>query len=192
MRLLREHCDNWGGITFGLAEFHSNNPRYVIFSHTWGADDQEVTFKDIVENSIAARNKAGYAKLLFCAKQAADHGLRYFWIDTCCIDKSSSAELSEAINSMFRSYKNAAACFVFLADVSSYDFRVDNRCFEKSRWFTRGWTLQELVAPERIEFYTKDAERIGTRDDLLPHIVEATGISTEAVQGCPLGYFSVR
>jgi hypothetical protein len=97
MRLLRLKDDG----EFSLAEYFGNNiPRYAILSHTWGADNEEVTFKDLVEGT--GKSKAGYNKIRFCAKQAAKDGLQFFWVDTCCIDKSSSAELSEAINSMFR------------------------------------------------------------------------------------------
>jgi hypothetical protein len=80
-------------------------PPYAILSHTWGADGDEVTFQDIIEH--IGKNKVGYAKIQFCANQAANDGLHYFWVDTCCIDKSSSAELTEAINSMFRWYREA-------------------------------------------------------------------------------------
>jgi len=113
MRLLRLEDDG----EFSLVEFVSKNiPRYAVLSHTWGADDEEVTFKDLVDG--AGKSKAGYKKIRFCGKQAANDDLQFFWVDTCCIDKSSSAELSEAINSMFRWYHDAAKCYVYLSDVS--------------------------------------------------------------------------
>ena len=143
MRLCR--LDEDGG--FSLVEFvGKSTPRYAVLSHTWGADDEEVTYKDLVDG--AGKSKAGYSKIRFCRKQAAKDGLQYFWVDTCCIDKSSSAELSEAINSMFRWYQDAARCYVYLSDVSVSGLVRDDEfsrrwkpAFKKSRWFTRGWTL---------------------------------------------------
>jgi hypothetical protein len=92
-------------------------PEYAILSHTWGADTEEVTFGDLMDGT--GKSKAGYEKIRFCGEQARRDGLQYFWVDTCCIDKSSSAELQEAINSMFRWYQNAAKCYVYLSDVST-------------------------------------------------------------------------
>src|ERR1700679_4052223 len=112
MRLLRLK----DGGELSLVEFVGKNiPRYAILSHTWGVDYEEVTFKDLMDG--AGKNKAGYRKIRFCEKQAADDGLQFFWVDTCCIDKSSSAELSEAINSMLHWYRDAAKCYVYLPDV---------------------------------------------------------------------------
>src|SRR5882757_1663526 len=131
-------------------------PPYAILSHTWGNDDEEVTFKDLTEGS--GKTKRGYNKVLFCARQASNDGLQYIWIDTCCIDKSNNAELSEAIISMFRWYHKATKCYVYLTDVlitgpdpTVHLWAADLR---KSRWFTRGWTLQELVAPSSVEFFS--------------------------------------
>src|SRR5436853_1289717 len=137
---------------FSLTEFIGDNiPLYAILSHTWGADGEEVTFKDLVNHT--GKSKAGYTKIEFCGEQASRDGLRYFWIDTCCIDKSSSAELTEAINSMFHWYRGAAKCYVYLSDVSIPGCdKIDHlpqlpweSTFRESRWFTRGWTLQELI-----------------------------------------------
>jgi hypothetical protein len=113
MRLLEHNANG----KFSLTEYFigNNTPKYAILSHTWG--EEEVTFRDLIDD--AGKNKAGYEKIRFCAKQAANDGLQYFWVDTCCIDKSSSAELQEAINSMFRWYQKAAKCYVYLLDVST-------------------------------------------------------------------------
>jgi hypothetical protein len=111
MRLLEHNNDG----EFSLTEDFGNETRFAILSHTWGAE--EVTFRDLIDGT--GKSKAGYDKIRFCAQQAADHGLQYFWVDTCCIDKPSSAELQETINSMFRWYQNAAKCYVYLSDVSS-------------------------------------------------------------------------
>jgi hypothetical protein len=194
MRLLRLEDDG----EFSLVEFVGNNvPPYAVLSHTWGADHEEVTFKDLVDG--AGKSKAGYSKIRFCGKQAAKDGQQYFWVDTCCIDKSSSEELSEAINSMFRWYHNAAKCYVYLSDVSIggsvgnnlSSQRTWKPAFQHSRWFTRGWTLQELVAPTSVEFFSKEGERLGDKDSMVQEIHEITGISVQALQGSPLSRFSV-
>ncbi|KAI0690924.1 hypothetical protein C8T65DRAFT_745633 [Cerioporus squamosus] len=105
------------------------------------------------------------------------HGYQYIWIDSCCIDKTSSAELSEAINSMFTWYQNASVCYAFLADVpSEQNPRAKNSDFGRSRWFTRGWTLQELIAPRSVVFLSKDWQIIGTKTTLANTIEAITTI----------------
>ena len=112
MRLL--HIGKGGAVR--LVELHGDIPPYAILSHTWGSDGDEVSFRDM--ESKKGTEKLGYRKIRFCSDQAVKDGLQYFWVDTCCIDKSSSAELSEAINSMFRWYQNSTKCYVLLTDVS--------------------------------------------------------------------------
>ncbi|KAF2820761.1 HET-domain-containing protein [Ophiobolus disseminans] len=193
MRLLQRK----DGGKYSLTEFVGDAvPRYAILSHTWGADHEEVTLADLEKD--AGTTKAGYRKLQFCADQAAKHGLRYFWVDTCCIDKSSSAELTEAINSMFAWYRNAARCYVYLPDVSIDSLTSSPPAqqdwypaFQQSRWFTRGWTLQELVAPVSVEFFSVKGQRLGNKYSLLQELHGITGISVEALQGSPLEGFSV-
>jgi hypothetical protein len=103
--------------TFGTENFLTEQaPRYAILSHTWGKE--EVSFQDI-QHLRSAKKKAGYAKIQHTCQQAKDDGLQYAWVDTCCIDKSSSAELQEAINSMYRWYTDAEICYAFLSDVKS-------------------------------------------------------------------------
>jgi hypothetical protein len=122
-----------------------NIPPYAILSHTWGDDEQEILYGDVLNGT--GHEKQGWRKLDFCRQQAAQDGIEYFWVDTCCIDKSSSAELTEAINSMFRWYHCATACYVYLSDVSAVDNsksdtpnqRTWQKEFKESRWFTRGW-----------------------------------------------------
>ena len=131
--------------------FAGTLPPYAILSHVW--DKDEFTYDDLVNH--AGTNKAGYEKIKFCAKQAAQDQLQYFWIDTCCINKWDVHERSKAINSMFRWYQNATKCYVYLADVStstttdppqhSHDWGTWEVSFRTSKWFTRGWTLQELI-----------------------------------------------
>jgi hypothetical protein len=168
MRLLSLSGDG----EFTMNEFSDQNiPKYAILSHTWEGGNQEVTFHDFI--SGFGGSKKGFDKIRFCGAQAQKDGLKYFWIDTCCIDKSSSAEITEAINSMFRWYQNSAACYVYLSDVSTVHTPTDSnpRCtwklaFRNSKWFTRGWTLQELIAPRSVEFFSKEGERLGDKSSL--------------------------
>jgi hypothetical protein len=193
MRLLQR---NDGG-NYSLTEFIGDAiPRYAILSHTWVADHDEVTLADLEKGT--GSSKAGYRKLQFCADQAAKHSLRYFWVDTCCIDKSSSAELTEAINSMFAWYRDAARCYVYLSDVSTSGLTSGMLAqqqwmpaFQQSRWFTRGWTLQELVAPVSVEFFSAEGQPLGNKYLLLQELHGITGISVEALQGSPLDKLSV-
>ncbi|KAM0151017.1 hypothetical protein ACHAQE_008675 [Botrytis cinerea] len=171
----------------------SDIPEYAILSHTWGADADELTFQDLMNDT--GQNKSGYRKLQFCGEQAKRDGLQYFWVDTCCIDKSSSAELQEAINSMFRWYQNATKCYVYLSDVSTN--RTDQvssswqLIFKASRWFTRGWTLQELIAPRSVEFFCSNGMLLGDKRSLEHLIHEITGIEISALHGQNLSDFSI-
>ena len=176
----------------------SDIPGYAILSHTWGADTEgEVTFQDLKDGS--GKRKPGYDKIWFCGEQARRDGLQYFWVDTCCIDKANSSELQEAINSMYHWYCNAAKCYVFLSDVSSSTFNPNDKfsrlpcesAFRNSKWFTRGWTLQELLAPCSVEFFSKEGKRLGDKGSLQQEIHEITGISLSVLQGAPLSQFGV-
>lgn len=137
-----------------LVEFYGDDiPSYAILSHTWGKE--EVTFQDLAKDGY--REKRGYAKIEGCCRQAKRDLINWVWVDTCCIDKGSSAELSEAINSMFRWYERSKVCYAYLEDVPSGQNPFESgSAFQMSRWFTRGWTLQELLAPTRIVFYDAD------------------------------------
>src|ERR1700712_1668647 len=140
-----------------MVEFVDGNiPAYVILSHTW--EEEEVSFQDMRDESRFS--KKGYQKLDSCCKQAVKNGYEYVWIDTCCIDKTSSAELSEAINSMFRWYRLADKCYAYLSDLPSYLPHVAQRnmdlVFPTCKWFGRGWTLQELLAPREVVFFSQD------------------------------------
>ena len=170
---------------------------YAILSHTWLENDsEEVSFQDIEAGT--GKSKAGWKKIQFCADKAAADGLRYFWIDTCCINKKNSTELSKAINSMFRWYQKAARCYVYLTDVSAYDGKETPQqglfpweaTFTKSRWFTRGLTLQELLAPTLVDFFGLEGERLGSKLTLEVTIHDITGIPRAALRGEPLDGFS--
>jgi len=228
-------------------------PPYAILSHTWGPDNEEVTFEDMINGT--GEDKPGYEKIRFCGEQARQDGLQYFWIDTCCINKRNDAELSRSINSMFRWYRNAARCYVYLSDVSRPPVDTNDECnprpcasdsrksrwftwdwtlqainsmlrwyrnatqyyvyssdvssplidtdddcnpqpwesgFRKSRWFTRGWTLQELLAPASVEFFSRERKRLGDKSSLGQQIYEVTNIPHSALQGDPLSQFSVE
>jgi hypothetical protein len=185
MRLL-EYSDDKFKLTKDLIR---DIPAYAILSHTWGLDTEEVTYKDLVDDT--GNGKTGYEKIRFCAAQTRRDGLRYFWVDTCCIDKSNNNELSEAINCMFRWYQNAARCYVYLADVLAPENEEGNQrsdsawesAFRASKWFTRGWTLQELLAPASVEFFTKDGHRLGDKRSLEQQIHHITGIDLLALGG---------
>jgi hypothetical protein len=150
--------------------FDSEIPEYAILSHCWVSGD-EISYQDLLEG--AGRDAMGWRKIEECCRLARNKSLEWAWIDTCCIDKKSSAELQEAINSMFRWYENSKICYAFLSDASGASKGDD---FPECRWFKRGWTLQELLAPATIEFYDRDYRLIGTRDSLAHEIVDASKI----------------
>ena len=186
------------------AVFGRFTPEYAILSHTWSErSEEEITFQEITDPD--ARRKQGYDKIKGACQQALKDGLLHVWIDTCCIDKSSSAELSEAINSMYRWYKDAAVCYAYLADVSGScpllndepDFIGDPEIldseldaglswlssFTGSKWFKRGWTLQELIAPRKLSFYGKDWNFIGSKASLVRTISKITRIDQAILEG---------
>ena len=186
-----------------LREFTDKNvPAYAILSHTWAIDNkEEASFQDV--EAGVSKSKAGYKKIQFCAQKAEADGLQYFWIDTCCIDKSNSTELSRALNSMFRWYQKAARCYVYLSDVSIHGDGGDGgdhqnasavweSAFRRSRWFTRGWTLQELLAPTLVDFHSMEGEQPGSKSSLEEMIHNITGISRRALKGQPLSDFSIE
>ncbi|KAI0188879.1 heterokaryon incompatibility protein-domain-containing protein [Xylaria flabelliformis] len=161
-------------------------PPYVILTHTWG--DEEVTFRDWQsEPSKFVESKEGFNKIRLCCQQAAADGFEWVWVDTCCIDKTSSAEITEAINSMFQWYQNAAICYAYLNDV------VDNieSNLAGCRWVTRGWTLQELIAPREVVFYSSGWHALGTRSKLSAHLAIVTGIDETFLAGKRLEYASI-
>jgi hypothetical protein len=128
MRLLERNSHGEFSLT---KDFGDHVSRYDILSHTWGADTEEVTFRDLIDGT--GKSKAGYDKIRFCGEQAERDGVQYFWVNTCCIDKSNSTELAEAINSMFRWYQNAAKCYVYLLDVSTTKRKASNQ-FSEFSW----------------------------------------------------------
>ncbi|GMF71423.1 unnamed protein product [Aspergillus oryzae var. brunneus] len=198
MRLLRTR-------TLELVEFTPDRiPPYAILSHTWG--EEEVLFTNMQNRT--GQKRSAWSKVQGACAQARADGFDYIWIDTCCIDKSSSAELSEAINSMFTWYANAEVCYAYLSDVTMREghsgAEVNTAEFEQSRWFTRGWTLQELLAPSEVVFFSRDWVHFGERSSLANWLMDITRIDEAVLRNkvrllerkdmayCLMGIFSVN
>ncbi|GJD03644.1 HET domain-containing protein [Colletotrichum higginsianum] len=194
MRLLQR--DNANNYTLTADLRADDAPPYAILSHTWGAD--EVVYEDVEKNLNDWQRKSGYDKIRFCADQAKRHGLQHFWADTCCIDKSDAVEFQTAINSMFKWYRGAKRCYVYLSDVSCPSISdpppgitTCEAALRGSRWFTRGWTLQELIAPQIVEFYSKEGAFLGDKRSLEAIIRDVTGIPARALRNTPLSSFTI-
>ncbi|KAF5716700.1 heterokaryon incompatibility protein [Fusarium mundagurra] len=176
-----------------------NIPKYAILSHRWG--NEEPCYWDM-KNTIVQREtripgkgpqwrNRTYHKIHQFSLMALQAGYEYIWVDTCCIDKSSSAELQESINSMYRWYMESEVCYAYLSDVStstdcerhkgSASSKPWTESFRNSEWFTRGWTLQELLAPRDLIFFDKDWIRCGNRVELQDDIQAATGIDATSL-----------
>ncbi|THU95470.1 HET-domain-containing protein [Dendrothele bispora CBS 962.96] len=194
--------------TLKLHEFVKNIPQYAILSHTW--EDDEVLFQDLQALSsipypfhllLAMRKKRGLQKVRMACKHAAKYGFTWIWIDSCCINKESSSELSEAINSMYVYYQGARVCYAYLCDVRITRAMISTgkaddpvstivvdssprsaySDFKQCKWFTRGWTLQELLAPSNVVFFDQEWVQIGTKWDLNDVITAITGIPTRVL-----------
>ncbi|THU95454.1 HET-domain-containing protein, partial [Dendrothele bispora CBS 962.96] len=175
--------------TLQLHEFQTDIPPYAILSHTW--EKEEVTFRDIIHLHIAKR-KAGYRKVKKACVHARRYNFDWIWIDSCCINKDSSAELSEAINSMYQYYQDAGICYAYLCDVSSKEDPRDTKStFKGCRWFKRGWTLQELLAPSYVVFLDKDWVEIGTKWSLGDAISAVTSIPSRVLKDGDIEKFSI-
>lgn len=203
MRLMRRLADGELVITKDIPADELHDYPYAILSHTWlENNNNEVTFQDFEQRTQKSK-VVGYAKIQFCADQAKQDHLEYFWVDTCCIDKRNSEELREAITSMFAWYRNAVKCYAYLIDVSfagasdaetrsCLPLRSWESAFRASRWFTRGWTLQELLAPTSVEFFSGEGTRLGSKRSLEDCIFEITGIPRPALRGAHLSTFTVE
>ncbi|KAF5367949.1 hypothetical protein D9758_004517 [Tetrapyrgos nigripes] len=181
MRLLNTH-------SLKLKSFFGGDiPPYAILSHTWGKTEDEVTFQDMMaEGRSVAEGKAGYKKIWGACQYAQKYMFEWIWIDSCCINKESSAELSEAINSMYAYYEDAQVCHVYLEDAKHNALN-----FNKCRWFTRGWTLQELLAPSYVVFLDQDWQMVGTRYSLADIISVITSIPASVFKDGNFDKFSV-
>ncbi|KAK6831556.1 hypothetical protein RU639_002817 [Aspergillus parasiticus] len=172
-----------------LEEFADESPPYAVLSHRWGKE--EVTFQDVLLNRN--HDTEGYRKVENICKVANQDGFEYAWIDTCCINKESSAELSEAINSMFRWYESAGRCYAYLRDVSLDNDQSDlSTKVRNSEYFKRGWTLQELIAPSDVRFLADDWSEIGSRESWCTMIHSITNIDESILRGsAQLSDFSI-
>ncbi|KAI0767143.1 heterokaryon incompatibility protein-domain-containing protein, partial [Fomes fomentarius] len=169
---------------------------YAILSHVWNktTDLPEQTFQDLQElqRQCAALcsdpRDLACEKIRRCCELAERHGFKWVWIDTCCIDKSSSAELSEAINSMYQYYALARLCYAYLKDVEmppTYPGLAGRRRlppqFHRSRWHTRGWTLQELIAPQVVLFLSQSWSILGSKADLAQELENITRVPAKVL-----------
>ncbi|OHE96939.1 hypothetical protein CORC01_07724 [Colletotrichum orchidophilum] len=166
-------------------------PSYAILSHTW-VGNEEISLQELTQlyesPDHKASRKPGYQKIIATCREAKAHGIQYAWIDTCCIDKTSSAELGEAINSMFRWYRDAQVCYAFLSDwpaVGEGGESTDD-ALRNCRWFTRGWCLQELIAPKILRFYDEKWNFRGHRSDFRDAISSITRIDVDVLGDCTL------
>jgi hypothetical protein len=159
--------------TLDFEEFlGSATPRYAILSHTW--EEEEISLQEMALRLPSLSAKKGYRKVVDYCRLAAQQGFTWAWIDTCCIDKTNHAELAESINSMFRWYQDAAVCHVFLSDLPAYAELETS--LPRCRWFKRGWTLQELIAPAWVDFYDQSWVRRASKRGLISQLEAITGI----------------
>ena len=175
------------GMQVDINVFGDDETDYAILSHRW--NDTEVNYEEMVdlakmgERKIKEiRGRAGYKKILDACEQAQKDGYEWVWVDTCCIDKRSSAELSEAINSMYRWYANAKVCYAYLHDVdgSSFPPEKDDEKYQDwngwPEWFSRGWTLQEMIAPSDVQFFNENWQSIGNKKTLAGALATITRV----------------
>jgi hypothetical protein len=171
MRLLRIDFDpaEKEKIQVGLCdhiETEDRNIRYAIFSHRWQKD--EVLFTDVADPdralSEATRNKSGFVKLETFCRVALEHGLQHVWIDTCCVDRNSSADVSETTNALFKYYAEAELCITYLDDIE--DHPKDSYFLDRSMWFSESWNLPALVAPRDLHYYSQGWNKLGTKASL--------------------------
>jgi len=201
MRLLRYELGSFNNDRITLVEVsNANIPPYAILSHTWGFPEDEITSEDISEGTN--QHKPGWDKIRFCGSKVTPQ-LQHFWIDTCCLDRTNNVELQQAINAMFSYYQNAEICYAYLSDVSEQeqmypvgpertDYMPDYANWHMSKWFYRGWTLQELVAPKAVHFYAPDGTYLGDRESQAVRICQTTGIDGRVLRGRAVGKFSIK
>ena len=177
----------------------SDAPEYAAISHRW--TDHEISLQEFQNSKSGHRRGCGWVKIIQGCKIAWRRGINWIWIDTACIDKESSTEMNESINSMYRWYERSKECYVFLPDVheicacncrlQDYSIKQVGRRYPRfyleelkgSVWFTRGWTLQELLAPKKVEFFNSKFLKIGSRQDLKSHVTKITGIAADCLVG---------
>ncbi|KAF5254483.1 hypothetical protein FANTH_741 [Fusarium anthophilum] len=185
---------------FEASDVPAPSPSYAILSHTWISSKDEITYQDMKTRTGDIKNNVykqkGWSKLKNYCDRAFKDGWDWAWMDTCCIDKTNPADTQEAINAMFRWYQNAGVCYAHLSDV---DFSISSQIlslpedtgldssmnslrtaakekFIDAKWFTRGWTLQELLAPHYLIFVDREWRHMGTRESWALEIEEASNI----------------
>lgn len=172
--------------TYQLQVFEGTEdiPEYAILSHTWGSN--EIVLEDLEKASLEQwqrEKKDAHYKIQGSCHKAAISGHEWIWIDTCCIDKRSSSELSEAINSMFRYYARAKVCYVFLGDLQPNETLSGDK-----RWFSRGWTLQELIAPRNISIFDCTWTFVGNKLELSRELADITGVDAHILKQEQCGF----
>ena len=160
-------------------------PKYAIVSHTWvhGGEVDMQQMEDLMKRLLRSRRlrqTSGYKKIVAMCQKAWEYGYDHVWIDTCCINKHDSVEFSEAINSMFRWYQKADVCYVLLSDLEGLS--ATTYSLRNCRWFTRGWCLQELIAPTVVWFYNKHWRFVGSKDELGTHLSQTTNIDLSVLR----------
>ncbi|KAK7441752.1 37S ribosomal protein S22 [Stygiomarasmius scandens] len=166
-----------------LVEFskYRRIPPYAILSHRW-IHGEEITFQEFKKLGAETKSKPGFDKIRNACQQALKDGLRYIWIDTCCINEGDHDDVVRNIRSMYAYYQNSQVCYTYLVDVDAVSL-TGAGSFRNSKWFHRGWTLQELLAPRQVIFFNKDWERIGSKHDLRSEIASVTTIPQEVLSG---------
>ena len=175
--------------TLELKGFYDDSiPTYAILSHRWASE--ELTFQDMKpKHGACLPFRPGYRRLHDFCQKATNDGYAWVWLDTCCINKESSAELSEVVNSMYGWYEKADVCYAYLVDLPSTSSRADPtriEAFYASEWFKRGWTLQELLAPRSVVFLDCEWCEYGTKASLSRHISAITIISQSILDEHPI------
>lgn len=179
--------------TYELKEFGTlPSPQYAVLSHTWLQSEpdrpdiiREITYQDMQNHLKKIKDgnykTQGWAKLKSYCNLAAEDGWEYAWMDTCCIDKTNPADTQEAINAMFRWYHDAGICYAHLDGVNSKDLAHNHEKFRNARWFERGWTLQELLAPLDLMFVDQYWKRLGTKGEWIEDVAAACRMSVDDV-----------
>ena len=161
---------------------------YAILSHRWEGSEQ--SFQDLQRIRDECRptgaNPRNFVspKIRECCILAKKYGYFWIWVDSCCINKESSTELSEAINSMFDWYTQSEVCFAYLADVPSNCVLASPHSeFRRSEWHKRGWTLQELIAPAIVIFVSGAWDVLGNRCQLASLLEDISGVPARVLAG---------
>jgi len=165
--------------TLKLVEFseYATIPPYATLSHSWIAGE-EIAYGEFMHLEDGTKLKSGYLKIEAACRQARKDDIRYIWVDTCCIDRGNHADIKTNITSMYAYYQNAQVCYAYLVDVP-----IPVIWFRASKWFRRGWTLQELIAPRTVSFFDRHWHRIGDKNEFLKDISMQTTIPSSILSG---------